>query len=227
MTSREELLNWVEGNNAYQKADFKTALNYYTQVGVSKTVFNMGMVYLNKKDYDNAEIAFNQAVVLDSHFAAAYFQKGLCLFMLYEYEAALENYTRLLKLLLENDFIDYEQLGFKFKLYRCEVLFNIALCYQELSDSSQSSRYLSEAKQSAKTSEQQSRTDLASRGRMNELNPFSVPLDCICGLTESKMKNLKKKEYLKDAKLVLSDNRQDDGFIGFAGAEIINPELNN
>lgn len=49
--------------------------------------------------------------------------------MLEDFEEALANFNDSLLYLRGNTFIDYEQLGLKFKLFSCEVLFNRGLCY--------------------------------------------------------------------------------------------------
>lgn len=41
----------------------------------------------------------------------------------------MANFNDTLLYLRGNTFIDYEQLGLKFKLFSCEVLFNRGLCY--------------------------------------------------------------------------------------------------
>src|SRR5690242_74430 len=46
-----------------------------------------------------------------------------------DFEEALANFNDTLLYLRGNNNIDYEQLGLKFKLYSCEVLFNRGLCY--------------------------------------------------------------------------------------------------
>jgi hypothetical protein len=46
-----------------------------------------------------------------------------------DFEEALANFNDTLRNLRGNKFIDYEQLGLKFKLYSCEVMFNRGLCY--------------------------------------------------------------------------------------------------
>lgn len=50
-------------------------------------------------------------------------------FLVGDFEEALANFNDTLLYLRGNTFIDYEQLGLKFKLYSCEVLFNRGLCY--------------------------------------------------------------------------------------------------
>jgi len=46
-----------------------------------------------------------------------------------DFEEALANFNETLHYLRGNNNIDYEQLGLKFKLFSCEVLFNRGLCY--------------------------------------------------------------------------------------------------
>ena len=49
--------------------------------------------------------------------------------MVGDFEEALANFNDTLLYLRGNTYIDYEQLGLKFKLFSCEVLFNRGLCY--------------------------------------------------------------------------------------------------
>lgn len=59
----------------------------------------------------------------------AYFQQGVSNFLIGDFEEALANFNDTLLYLRGNTYIDYDQLGLKFKLYSCEVLFNRGLCY--------------------------------------------------------------------------------------------------
>lgn len=49
--------------------------------------------------------------------------------MIGDFEEALANFNDALLYLRGNTLIDYDQLGLKFRLYSCEVLFNRGLCY--------------------------------------------------------------------------------------------------
>lgn len=66
---------------------------------------------------------------LDKYLAVAYFQQGVSNFLMGDFEEALANFNDALHYLRGNNNIDYEQLGLKFKLFACEVLFNRGLCY--------------------------------------------------------------------------------------------------
>lgn len=72
---------------------------------------------------------YQAAIRLDNYLAVAYFQQGVSNFLLGDFEEALANFNDTLLYLRGNTSIDYEQLGLKFKLYSCEVLFNRGLCY--------------------------------------------------------------------------------------------------
>lgn len=72
---------------------------------------------------------YQRAVALDQYFAVAYFQQGVSNFLVGDFEEALANFNDTLLYLRGNTSIDYEQLGLKFQLYSCEVLFNRGLCY--------------------------------------------------------------------------------------------------
>ena len=72
---------------------------------------------------------YQRAVRLDNFLAVAYFQQGVSNFLVGDFEEALANFNDTLLYLRGNTFIDYDQLGLKFKLFSCEVLFNRGLCY--------------------------------------------------------------------------------------------------
>lgn len=72
---------------------------------------------------------YQRAIHLDQYLAVAYFQQGVSNFLVGDFEEALANFNDTLLYLRGNTYIDYEQLGLKFRLYSCEVLFNRGLCY--------------------------------------------------------------------------------------------------
>lgn len=74
-------------------------------------------------------MCYQRAVSLDQYLAIAYFQQGVSNFLLGDFEEALANFNDTLLYLRGNTSIDYEQLGLKFRLFSCEVLFNRGLCY--------------------------------------------------------------------------------------------------
>lgn len=65
----------------------------------------------------------------DEYLAVAYFQQGVSNFLSEDFEEALANFNDALAMLRGNKFINYEQLGLKYKLYSCVVMFNRGLCH--------------------------------------------------------------------------------------------------
>lgn len=108
---------------------------------------------------------FNEATKLDQYLAVAYFQEGVSNFLLGEYEEALGNFNDALlvwrntrrtligKYLRGNLCINYEQLGLKFRLYSCEVLFNRGLSYIYVNDTEQGMQDLNYALKEKQTEE--------------------------------------------------------------------------
>ena len=72
---------------------------------------------------------YQRAIKRDNFLAIAYFQQGVSNFLVGDFEEALANFNDTLIYLRQNRFINYEQLGLKYKLYSCAVLFNRGLCY--------------------------------------------------------------------------------------------------
>lgn len=94
-------------------------------------------------------MCYQRAVKLDQYLAIAYFQEGVSNFLLGDFEEALANFNDALLYLRGNTSIDYEQLGLKFRLFSCEVLFNRALCYiylQQIAPGMQDLEYASKEK---------------------------------------------------------------------------------
>lgn len=94
-------------------------------------------------------MCYQRAVKLDQYLAIAYFQEGVSNFLLGDFEEALANFNDTLLYLRGNTSIDYEQLGLKFRLFSCEVLFNRGLCYiylQQIAPGMQDLEYASKEK---------------------------------------------------------------------------------
>ena len=72
---------------------------------------------------------YQRAIKRDNFLAIAYFQQGVSNFLAGDFEEALANFNDTLRYLRGNRYINYEQLGLKFRLFSCEVLFNRGLCY--------------------------------------------------------------------------------------------------
>ena len=135
-----------------------------------------------------------------------------------DFEEALANFNETLRYLRGNNNIDYEQLGLKFKLFSCEVLFNRGLCYIYLQQLDQGMQDLSYAAKE-KVVPDHDVIDEAIREQAEGYTVFSIPVGIVYRPNEAKVKNLKAKDYLGKARLVAATDRNQT-FTGFAGAEI-------
>ncbi len=94
-----------------------------------KAVSDSGTWHVVENANEEQVECYQRAVRLDQYLAVAYFQQGVSNFLVGDFEEALANFNDTLLYLRGNTYIDYEQLGLKFRLFSCEVLFNRGLCY--------------------------------------------------------------------------------------------------
>jgi tetratricopeptide (TPR) repeat protein len=222
MATIEELTYWNEATESYKKGDLKNALELMRQVGsCAKILFNIGMIYLQTRDYESSEIMFSQSLRQDEYLCVGYLQKGYCLFMVNDFDTALKCFTFSLQLLLDNDCIDYSQLGLDFKLCRCELLYNMAICHEQLGNERDYSRFIREASDSIRTNQHRSLIEGGRNGR--DIHVYFLSSK-IFQVPACKVQNLKKKEFLKEAKVIITD-ASEDSFVGFSGATLLEPVL--
>jgi hypothetical protein len=144
----------VQALDAYDNQEFEESLRCFDQIAdTSKILFNCGVIYATIGEHHKAVSKFmgnfflflffffysslyslqvecyQRAVGLDRYLAIAYFQQGVSNFLIGDFEEALANFNDTLLYLRGNTSIDYEQLGLRFRLFSCEVLFNRGLCY--------------------------------------------------------------------------------------------------
>ncbi|CAI2180339.1 8312_t:CDS:2 [Funneliformis geosporum] len=218
MALKYELEQWGAAVQAYDSQDFDKALDTFETIADSaKFHFNMGLIYATLGEHEEACRSYKKAVKLDQFFAVAYFQKGVSHFLLGEFEKALANFNDSLLYLRKNMLIDYEQLGLKFRLYSCEILFNRGLCYLYLGQTDQGmGDFTSAAKE--KQTEEHEVIDEAITVQGQGFTVFSIPVGVIYRPPEGKLKNVKTKDYLGKAKLVAAVDPE-DAFTGFTGAQ--------
>ena len=161
---------------------------------------------------------YQRAVRLDQYFAVAYFQQGVSNFLTGDFEEALANFNDTLLYLRGNTYIDYDQLGLKFKLYSCEVLFNRGLCYIYLQQVEAGMADFEFAVKEKVTPDHDV-IDEAIREQAEGYTVFSIPVGVVYRPNEAKVKNLKTKDYLGKARLVAASDRG-NAFTGFQGSEL-------
>ncbi|KAF2813687.1 uncharacterized protein BDZ99DRAFT_436098 [Mytilinidion resinicola] len=219
MSLKQEIETWVSALGHYDNNEFEEALTDFDGISdTSKILFNCGVIHATLGEHEKAVDCYQRAVRLDQYLAVAYFQQGVSNFLMGDFEEALANFNDTLLYLRGNNNIDYEQLGLKFKLYSCEVLFNRGLCYIYLQQKEAGMQDLSFAAKE-KVVPDHDVIDEAIREQAEGYTVFSIPVGIVYRPNEAKVKNLKTKDYLGKARLVAASDRN-NAFTGFAGSEI-------
>lgn len=133
-----------------------------------------------------------------------------------------------------NTLIDYEQLGLKFRLYSCEVLFNRGLCSIYDGNIDEGMNDLEYASKEIQVEDHNVIIDaIAEQAEVScptlpsglvltysqGYTVFSVPIGIVYRPNEAKVRNVKAKDYLGKARLVAAADRA-DAFTGFTGSEV-------
>lgn len=219
MSLKQEIETWVAALASYDNNEFEEALKTFDGISdTSKILFNCGVIHATLGEHEKAVDCYQRAVRLDQYLAVAYFQQGVSNFLMGDFEEALANFNDTLLYLRGNNNIDYEQLGLKFKLYSCEVLFNRGLCYIYLQQRDAGLQDLSFAAKE-KVVPDHDVIDEAIREEAEGYTVFSIPVGIVYRPNDAKVKNLKTKDYLGKARLVAASDRA-NAFTGFAGSEI-------
>ncbi|KAI6007777.1 hypothetical protein F5J12DRAFT_830652 [Pisolithus orientalis] len=212
---KTELNIWDSALKAYDKQNFSTSLELFSQIAdSSKILTNMGLIYATIGKHEAAIEHFNAATNLDKFLAIAYFQCGVSNFLLGRYDAAYAKFQDAYLYLRGNRFINYEQLGLKFKLFSAEVLFNRGLSQLYLGYA----KGMSDLEQARKEKEVIGHEviDDVIRDRGGQYTVFSVPVGVLYHPSEKKLRNSKVKDYLGKAKLVIGSDL-DDIYREFSG----------
>ncbi|RKO82980.1 hypothetical protein BDK51DRAFT_14713, partial [Blyttiomyces helicus] len=220
MSTKEQLRLWDDGLQAYRVGDLDAALEMFQSVGdYSRINFNIAMIFCQTGDHASAVEMLTQSLSKDPFLAVAYFQRGYSEFMLGDYEMAEEDFTQAIELLRENDSIDYTQLSLSFELRRSEVLHNRAMCAHQLGDMQAATDDMNAAMTTA-ANDHKMRLGTSMRSGITSLSLFAVPGSTLFEVAKSKIANLEKKSFLKDAKVLLSTDGEEK-FSGFSGAAIL------
>ncbi|KAI4107396.1 MAG: hypothetical protein L6R37_001627 [Teloschistes peruensis] len=215
---RQEIETWVTALGHYDNNEFEEALKTFDDISdTSKILFNCGVIHATLGEHDKAVECYQRAIRLDNYLAVAYFQQGVSNFLVGDFEEALVNFNDTLLYLRGNTYINYEQLGLKFKLYSCEVLFNRGLCYIYLQQVQAGMGDLAYATKEKMTPDHDV-IDEAIAEEAEGYTVFSIPVGVIYRPNSAKVKNLKAKDYLGKARLIAAADRGNT-FTGFAGSE--------
>ncbi|KAK6361778.1 hypothetical protein TWF730_005494 [Orbilia blumenaviensis] len=184
---KQDIEAWVQALERYDKGDFKGSIETFAHAGeTSKALFNIGIIHATLGEHDEAIFAYKASITQDQYFAIAHFQRGVSNFLLSNFAEALKDFTNALRFLRENLYINYEQLGLKFCLYRCEVLFNRGLCYKYLGREDKASRNFEYSAREKMVTERHDVCDEAVGNCGEGYTVFSVPVGVVFRLTEGK-----------------------------------------
>ncbi|KAG8530004.1 uncharacterized protein KY384_005486 [Bacidia gigantensis] len=198
----QEIETWVAALGQYDNHEFEESLKTFDKISdTSKILFNCGMIQATLGQHASAVECFQRAINRDTYLAIAYFQQGVSNFLVGDFEEALANFNDTLLYLRGNRYINYEQLGLKYKLYSCEVLFNRGLCYVYLK---QKDVGISDLRYAAKEKETADHDviDEAIQEGAEEFTVFSIGVGIVYRPNSAKVKNLKTRDYLGKARVV-------------------------
>ncbi|XP_044532667.1 neutrophil cytosol factor 2 isoform X4 [Gracilinanus agilis] len=218
MSLAEAIRLWNEGVLAADKKDWHGALEAFTGVQDphSRISFNIGCIYMILEKLQEAEKAFTRSLKRDQHLAVAYFQRGIVFYKMEKYDSALKDLKEALTELRGNQLIDYKILGLQFKLFACEVLYNIAFIHAKKEEWKKAEEHLALA-MSMKTEARHSKIDKAMEAvwKQKLYEPVVIPVGKLFRPNEKQVAQLAKKDYLGKATVVASVVDQ-DSFSGFA-----------
>ncbi|NXU25912.1 NCF2 factor, partial [Thalassarche chlororhynchos] len=226
MSLVETIRLWQKGVCAADGKEWRAALDAFTAVQnpPAKICFNIGCIHLVLGKLAEAEEAFTRSIGCDKHLAVAYFQRGNVFYRRQNHEKAIEDFKEALAQLRGNRLIDYKILGLQYRLFACEVLYNIALVYATMEDWKKAEEHLTLA-MSMKSEPQHNKIDRAmeailrhdfsvlQKQKLCEL--VAIPAGKLFRPNEKQVAQLEKKDYLGKATVVASVVDKDD-FSGFA-----------
>ncbi|NXL41595.1 NCF2 factor, partial [Podilymbus podiceps] len=226
MSLVETIRLWQEGVCAADGKEWRAALDAFMAVQnpPAKICFNIGCIHLGLGRLAEAEEAFTRSISCDKHLAVAYFQRGNVFYRRQNHEKATEDFKEALAQLRGNQLIDYKILGLRYRLFACEILYNIALVHATMEDWKKAEEHLTLA-MSMKSEPQHNKIDRAmeailcydfsvlQKQKLCEL--VAVPGGKLFRPNEKQVAQLEKKDYLGKATVVASVVDKDN-FSGFA-----------
>ncbi|OCT85094.1 hypothetical protein XELAEV_18023258mg [Xenopus laevis] len=218
---------WSEGVAAAENDDWNGALKSFNSITDprSKICFNIGCCHLVLGDLVKAEEAFTLTIERDKHLAVGYFQRGYVYFQRGKYNLAQQDWSRAYTEMRGNQLIDYKILGMLFKLYSCEILYNIALAYSKEGNWAKAEENMLLALSQKVEPRHSTKLEKAMEDILKEkvFAAVKIPKGRIFQPNEKLVEQLEKKDYLGKA-LVVASVVDKDSFSGFAPLQ---PQANN
>ncbi|RKO90761.1 hypothetical protein BDK51DRAFT_29799, partial [Blyttiomyces helicus] len=225
MALKAELVAWGSAVEKFDQRDFDGCLDIFEQIAnTAKIHFNIAIAFMNMDSLDDAISALTRAIAADPYYAAAYFQRGACLYRLGALDDAVADFTDTIAFMRNNLLIDYTQLGLAHKLFACEAIYNRGLCNAALGKADAAMQDFDEALRTRPTdnadfSNIEQAIRLGSRAP-ESLGAYEIPRDLIYRPPVNKMKNAERVDYLGTAKVVAAVEVSDN-YAGFSGKELV------
>ncbi|NWX30814.1 NCF2 factor, partial [Notiomystis cincta] len=218
MSLVETIRLWEEGVRAADRKEWSAALDAFTAVQnpPAKICFNIGCIHLVLGKLAEAEEAFTQSIGCDKHLAVAYFQRGTVFYCRQNHGKAIEDFKEALAQLRGNQLIDYKILGLHYRLFACEILYNIALVYATTENWEKAEEHMTLA-MSMKSEPQHNKIDRAMEAILKQklCELVAIPAGKLFRPNEKQVAQLEKKDYLGKA-MVVASVVDKDNFSGFA-----------
>ncbi|NWI37915.1 NCF2 factor, partial [Picathartes gymnocephalus] len=218
MSLVETIRLWQQGVCAADRKEWSAALDAFTAVQnpPAKICFNIGCIHLVLGKLAEAEEAFTRSIGCDKHLAVAYFQRGTVFYRRQNHGKAIEDFKEALAQLRGNQLIDYKILGLHYRLFACEILYNIALVYATTENWEKAEEHLTLA-MSMKSEPQHNKINRAMEAILKQklCELVAIPAGKLFRPNEKQVAQLEKKDYLGKATVVASVVDKDD-FSGFA-----------
>ncbi|XP_027704754.1 NADPH oxidase activator 1 isoform X2 [Vombatus ursinus] len=217
MSYRDLVKGWHEAVQALDREDWNLALELFSRIEEpsSKICFNMSCVHLLTGNPEAALQALDQTVTKDSCLAVGFFLRGMVHFQLERFPEALSDYVQALVNLRNNTFIDYKQLGLRYKLQAWEVLYNMAAVQCQLGLWEEATKSLEKA--ISKRPQGSSATLKAALDRIQKrtfLDVLQFPMGEIFRPRKKDVEQLNSMDFLGKPKVISSVN-PNDKYIGF------------
>ncbi|XP_044515598.1 NADPH oxidase activator 1 [Gracilinanus agilis] len=217
MSYRDLVKSWHEAVQALDRKDWDMALELFSRIEEppSKICFNMGCVHLLTGNSEAALKALDQTVAKDPCMAVGFFLRGVVHFQLAKFSEALSDYDLALANLRNNTFIDYKQLGLRYKLQAWEVLYNMAAVQCQLGLWEEATRSLENAiykKPEGSSANLEAALDQVKK--RNFLDLLQIPKGEVFCPRKKDVEQLNSMDFLGKSKVISSVN-PNDRYIGF------------
>lgn len=211
MSNADEIQIWFDAVQSYDNGDIDEAIKMFESTKRNaKMLFNIGCCYLKKEDLDRAEKHYHDSLQLDQFLAIAEFMLGLIYLLCEENELSMKHFQNAYNKLRGNRYVDYKQLGFKYKLYACEIMTNQAVAAYKNNEIRKAKKWLLQAVGCKAEKKHEIIEECLSFLQSGyPIHPFTPPQSEIFRPPRDAVKNLKKKDFLGKARVISTVNTEE------------------